>query len=186
MIASGETTFHMSVRWLLFATLLGASVGFGQNSRAQVGQHTNVHVAFPEIHDWNSLRITLSRSGCYGGCPAYSIEIHGDGTVLYEGKAFVDTKGRRTAKLSHAKLVELVDVFRNADYFSLSDRYASAITDWPKFETSISFDGVSKSVLDYAGQQVGMPSTVSDVEAAIDRVSGASKWVGRKKLAVTH
>ena len=25
-----------------------------------------VHIPFPEIHDWNSLRITLSRSGCYG------------------------------------------------------------------------------------------------------------------------
>jgi hypothetical protein len=35
--------------------------------------------------------------------------------------------------------------------------------------------------LDHVGQSVGMPSTVSDVEAAVDRLSGASKWVGRQK-----
>src|SRR5215813_496881 len=35
------------------------------------------HVAFPKIRDWNSLRITLQRSGCFGTCPAYSIHVHG-------------------------------------------------------------------------------------------------------------
>jgi hypothetical protein len=171
----------MNSRWILLATLLGASLGFSHNSRAQVNPQPNVHVAFPEIHDWNSLRITLSRSPCYGKCPTYEVEIHGDGTVLYDGKANVATKGRHTAKISRESLVKLVDAFRKADYFSLSDRYVSAVTDNPAYETSISFDGVSKSVLDYVGRSVGMPSTISDVEAAIDRLSGADKRVGRKK-----
>lgn len=171
----------MNFKCIFMATLLAASLGFGQNSRAQLDPHPNVNAAFPEIHDWNTLRITLSRSGCYGRCPAYKIEIHGDGTVLYDGKVNVAHKGRHTAKISHASLVELVDFFRRANYFSLRDRYVSGITDNPAYETSISFDGVSKSVLDYVGQSVGMPSTVSDVEAAIDRLSGASKWVGRKR-----
>jgi hypothetical protein len=171
----------MNPKWISLATLLGASLGFGQNSMAQADQRPNVHATFPEIHDWNTLRITLSRGGCYGRCPIYEVEIHGDGTVSYDGKANVATKGRRTATISHASLKELVDFFRKADYFSLSDRYASMATDYPAYETSISFDEVSKSVLDYVGQSAGMPSTVSDVEAAIDRLSGAYKWVGRKK-----
>lgn len=53
---------------------------------------------------------------------------------------------RHMAKISHASVVELVDFFREASYFSLRDRYASGITDNPAYETSISFDGVSKSV----------------------------------------
>jgi hypothetical protein len=170
----------MNLKWILMATLMAVSLGFGQNSGAQLDQHPSVNAAFPEIHDWNTLRITLSRSGCCGRCPTYKIEIHGDGTVLYDGKANVTHKGRHTAKISHAALVELVDFFRKANYFSLRDRYVSGITDNPAYETSITFDGMSKSVLDYVGQSVGMPSTVSDVEAAIDRLSGASKWVGRK------
>src|SRR5215467_4968757 len=174
----------MNLKWILLATLLGASLGLGQNSRQQVGQHPDMHVPFPEVHDWNSLRITLNRSPCDGRCPTYEIEIHGDGTVLYDGKANVDTKGRHTAKISRASLVELVDAFRKADYFSLSDRYVSGVTDHPVYETSISFDGVSKSVLDYVGRRVGMPSTVSDVEAAIDRLSGAYKWVRASRQSV--
>jgi hypothetical protein len=168
------------LKWALFAFLFGASFGLAQNLKPNVGGDSEVHVPFPEIHDWNSLRITLNRSGCYGSCPAYAVEIHGDGTVLYDGKANVRTKGRRVTKISHEYLEKLVDFFRKADYFSLADRYASGITDYPTYVSSISFDGRSKSVLDYAGEKVGMPSSVSEVEAAIDHLSGASKWTGRK------
>ena len=110
------------INWILLATLLAALLGFGPDSSPQE------HLPFPEIHDWNSLRITLNRSGCYGRCPAYEIEIHGDGTVLYEGKANVATKGKRTGKISHATLSDLVDVFRKADYFSLAEHYVSKLS----------------------------------------------------------
>ena len=46
--------------------------------------------AFPKIANWNSLVITHEHLGCFGSCPTYRLEIHGDGTVLYNGKAFVD------------------------------------------------------------------------------------------------
>ena len=139
-----------------------------------------MHGCFPEIHDWNSLRITLNRSGCYGMCSTYEIEIRGDGTVLYDGQAFVGATGKRKVQISHASLVMLVDTFRGADYFSLASGYVSGVTDVPTYVSSISFDGVSKSVLDYAGREVGMPAGASNVEAAIDRLSGASQGFGRK------
>jgi hypothetical protein len=171
----------MNLKWILTANLMFACFGFGQNSSDATRPQLKVNAAFPEIHDWNTLRITLSRSLCYGRCPVYEVEIHGDGTFLYDGKLNVDAKGKRTAKISHASLVELVDFFRKTNYFSLDDRYVSAITDNPTYETSISFDGISKSVVDYVGPSVGMPSTVTELEAAIDRLSGAYKWVGHKK-----
>jgi hypothetical protein len=145
-----------------------------------IAERPEAHVPFPEIHDWNSLRITLSRSGCYGMCSTYSVEIHGDGTVLYDGQAFVGTTGKRKVHISHASLVKLVDAFRRADYFSLSPGYVSGVTDSPTYVSSISFDGRSKSVLNYVGRGAGMPPGVSDVEAAIDRLSGASRWIRPK------
>lgn len=144
------------------------------------GKYSAAHSPFPEIHDWNSLRITLSRSGCYGTCSAYEVEIHGDGTVLYNGHSNVGTTGRKTIEISQASLVKLVDAFRKADYFSLADGYVSGVTDNPTCASSISFDGRSKSVLDYLGRRLGMPSGVSDVEEAIDRLSGASKLTQQK------
>lgn len=145
-----------------------------------IRERPKTHVPFPEIHDWNSLRITLSRSSCYGLCSTYEIEIHGDGTVLYDGQAYVGTSGNQKGQISHSSLVKLVGTFRNADYFSLASGYISGVTDMPTYVSSISFDGLSKSVLDYVGRGTGMPPSVSDVEAAIDQLSGASKWVRRK------
>jgi hypothetical protein len=113
-------------------------------------------------------------------CSTYQIEIRGDGMVLYDGQAYVGTTGKRKVQISHASLVKLVDTFRGADYFSLASGYMSGVTDMPTYVSSISFDGVSKSVLDYVGRDAGMPAGVSDVEAAIDRLSGASNWIGRK------
>jgi len=104
-----------------------------------IGERPEAHVPFPEIHDWDSLRITLSRSGCYGTCSTYEIEIHGDGTVLYDGQAYVGTAGKRKVQISQASLVKLVDTFRKADYFSLSAGYVSGVTDNPTYVSSISF-----------------------------------------------
>ena len=175
------------LQWVWLGLCLGPLLGFAQDSRstveipeAETAEHREVRVPFPEIHDWNSLRITLSRGACYGTCPIYEIAIHGDGTVLYEGRDYVRTKGKKEMQISHSSLVELVDTFRKVDYFSLADRYVAGVTDNPTYVTSISFDGVSKSVVDYVGRNVGMPPGVSDVEAAIDRLSGASKWIRGK------
>jgi Domain of unknown function (DUF6438) len=145
-----------------------------------IGERPETQVPFPEIHDWNSLRITLSRGSCYGTCSIYEIVVHGDGTVLYYGQAYVGTSGKQKGQISHASLVKLVGTFHNADYFSLAFGYISGVTDSPTYVSSISFDGLSKSVVDYAGRDAGMPPSVSDVEAAIDRLSGAFNWVGRK------
>ena len=76
--------------------------------------------------------------------------------------------------------MKLVGTFRNADYFSLASGYISGVTDSPTYVSSISFDGLSKSVVDYVGRDAGMPPSVSDVEAAIDRLSGAFNWARRK------
>jgi len=93
-----------------------------------------------------------------------------------------------TSGHGEAKGADLARVFGEArgclpyrvDYFSLAAGYASGVTDMPTYVTSISFDGMSKSVLDYVGREAGMPRGVSDVELAIDRLSGASNWIKRK------
>lgn len=137
------------------------------------------HVPFPEIHDWNSLRITLSRTLCYGTCPDYSVEIHGDGTVIYTGNRFVAVTGVQKSRISMDAVRELVDLFHKADYFSLRDAYAATVTDNPTFYTSISFDGKTKKVRNYVGWEVGIPQGVTNIEEAIDRVADTYKWIKR-------
>jgi hypothetical protein len=101
------------------------------------------HVPFPAVNDWKSVTITLSRTGCFGACPAYSVDILGNGSVVYDGKAYVAVKGVHNATISHESLAELVDAFRKADFFSLHDEYVWGATDLPTYEISIEIEGRS-------------------------------------------
>jgi len=121
--------------------------------------------------------MTLSRSGCFGSCPSYSVEIHGDGTTLYKGNSYVVLTGEHRDHLSAEHVSEILDAFRKADYFSLKDEYSYPVTDCPTYTTSFQVDQVSKSVTDYVGDEAGMPQSVSDPEETIDRVAGAMKWI---------
>ncbi|MGE5205030.1 MAG: ankyrin repeat domain-containing protein [Chlamydiota bacterium] len=135
------------------------------------------HVDFPQIKDWQSLRMTLQRTGCFGMCPSYSIEVRGDGTVLYSGRSYVAITGAHRGSISQQPVAGILEAFRQADYFSLRDKYILGATDLPTYTTSIAFDGRSKKVEDYAGLQVGMPAAVERLEKAIDDLADSARWI---------
>jgi hypothetical protein len=137
------------------------------------------HTPFPEVKDWESMKIALKRTQCFGTCPSYQVEIRGDGSVSYKGEAYVASEGQRASKISAEQVKELVQLFRQADFFSLDDEYRFNVTDNPTYTISIAFDRQSKQVVDYAGQRTGMPQAVTDLENAIDRIAGTAQWVKR-------
>lgn len=139
-------------------------------------QRLTQHTSFPEIMDWSSLRITLQRTGCFGFCPSYKLTIYGDGRVVYHGDGFVEYCGEYRGHVSPDAVRQLVDLFKDADYFNLLDRYDARASDAPAFGTSIAFDTSSKSVFDYVGVFVGMPEIVRSVEDGIDRLAGPKIW----------
>lgn len=134
------------------------------------------HVDFPEIRKWNSLRMSLERTGCFGACPSYSIEVHGDGTVFYNGNGYVAVLGHHSGQVSEQAVLSMLDAFRAADFFSLRNSYREGVTDNPTFTTSIQFDDHSKKVIDYVGREVGMPAAVTRLEDTIDRVADSERW----------
>jgi ankyrin repeat protein len=136
-----------------------------------------VHREFPKITDLAEVVMTLSRSGCFGNCPSYSIEIRGDGAVLFSGESFVVVTGQHRDHLSAEQVSEILDAFRGAEYLSLKNDYSYSATDNPTYTTSLQVGAVSKSVRDYLGLEAGMPQAVSDLEETIDRVSDTTKWI---------
>ena len=136
------------------------------------------HVPFPEIHDWSTLRISLQRGSClWSPCPVYNVEIHGNGSIVFTGKASVATMGTAQGQISMDDVRELVNLFRVADFYSLRDEYIGAIGGPPTYTTSISIDGQTKRIEDEVGMAMGMPQTVKGIEDAIDRIAGTAKWV---------
>ena len=133
-------------------------------------------IPFPTVNG-QEVVIRLSRSACYGPCPIYAAEIRGDGTVRFEGEDFVAFAGAHQSRVVPQALQDLLDLFREADFFSLDSRYAGNITDMPAQEITLTIGGQTKTVLDYAGLMVGMPFGVERLEHAIDRIAGTRRWI---------
>lgn len=123
--------------------------------------------------DYRSAVITLERTLCYGTCPAYKLTLTGDGKVTYEGQDFVRVKGTQTDQIGLQQVKELIDEFYKINYFSLQDHYTASITDQPSTITSITVNGVSKTVDDY----YGAPAKLKVLENKIDEVANSIKWI---------
>ncbi|HEU4605786.1 MAG TPA: DUF6438 domain-containing protein [Nitrososphaera sp.] len=62
-------------------------------------------------------------------CPDFSLFIHGDGKIVYEGRHYVVAKGRHGGQISRAHVKQLLDEFYRIGYFSLKDRYDAVASD---------------------------------------------------------
>jgi ankyrin repeat protein len=136
------------------------------------------HVPFPKVRDWKSVKITLHRTmGAFGHDPAYTVEVLGDGHVLYDGEYLVAFVGKHRAVVPHEQVVELVKLFAQADFFSLSDKYEFGNSEGSYVTMSIEMNGRRKRLLDISGVAVGMPTAAERLEEAIDRIAGSERWV---------
>ncbi len=123
--------------------------------------------------------ITLSRTVCFGFCPAYRVTISSDGQVTYVGEAFVNVRGEQRATIPAADVQRLLARFDEIGFEQLNDEYRSAATDMPTYTITLERDGRRKRVVDYGGPGVGMPASVRELQAEIDRVANTARWVLR-------
>lgn len=133
---------------------------------------------FPTLEEPMGFSIRLSRSGCFGTCPIYSVVIYGDGKIEYHGKEYVAISGDHEARIEPEAATRLLERFRSANFFALKDEYVAAVTDNPTYRLELAIGQQKKTVTDYVGTWVGMPSSVRELEDAVDGAAGADRWVG--------
>lgn len=146
---------------------------------------------FPVNPDLSKMVFALKRTSCFGSCPDYRVELRGNGEVHYFGFSDVLVRGAHKWRVDPATIVPLVETLRRANYFALKGYYEYPVTDLPTYITRLSIDDQHKFVLDYGGSGFGgaaastrmggedpqMPSVVTEIENAIDRISGATSYV---------
>jgi len=125
------------------------------------------------------VQISLTRTVCYGFCPAYTVTISSEGDVRYEGRQFVNAVGERTSSIPRADVEALVARFDAIGFDQLQDEYRGEMTDLPTTTVSLTRNGRTKTLVDYGGTSVGMPRTVRELQAEIDQVAGTAQWVLR-------
>src|SRR5690349_20504797 len=122
--------------------------------------------------------VSMSREVCFGECPIYRIAVYRDGTVRYEGEAYVARRGRYTGTVSEAQIRELDALFTDHRFFGLADAYTHADwTDYPSVKLGyVSPDGRAKVVDHYHGD-VSAPLVLAILENGVDRIVGVERWV---------
>jgi hypothetical protein len=125
------------------------------------------------------VEITLTRTVCFGFCPAYTVTINSAGEVRYEGRAFVNVVGEARALISPEDVARLAARFDEIGFDRLRDRYQAQVTDVPTYTVSIRRGDHVKTVVDYAGTAVGLPQAVRELQDEIDRVANTAQWVLR-------
>ena len=124
---------------------------------------------------------TLHRGACLGTCPAYVVSIYRDGTVRYEGRQFVKTKGRAVGHIPAADVDALERVFVAADWYALRDSYSDGtITDVPDAVTTYASNGRTKTIV-HDPTDRSAPRALDAVEHAIDLLAHVEQWTGTEQ-----
>ncbi len=148
------------------------------------GQPAGIRIISPRVPtDLNGLRIRLIRTHCFGFCPDYSVEILGDGSVIYEGHSSVKIKGEQRGRVSISSVRQLANLFVSAGFFSLGLVYGECGGDAPTAITMIEWPGVNKSVTDcvYPLVEEPIPPALVELESAIDITVNSRQWIGTDK-----
>lgn len=90
---------------------------------------------------------SIERTMCFGICPAYKMEIYGDGKIVYKGVKHVDNEGLFTGETTTDKINQLLAKAKEIGYMELNDSYENKlVTDLPSTTTVILLNGVSKKI----------------------------------------
>jgi hypothetical protein len=91
----------------------------------------------------------LELTRCYGTCPAYKVVVFENDSLMYEGLKYVAKEGQITKKLPRGTVSQLVEKFRQADFFKFQNQYTSNMSDFPTTYISFTDKGVTKKIMDY-------------------------------------
>jgi hypothetical protein len=132
---------------------------------------------FPALVEPTDFSIKLSRSACFGTCPSYTVVIQGDGKIEFHGGDYVSIPGNHQTRIAPEAAARLLERFRAAEFFEFKDKYLSSVTDNPTYCLELVIGGKQKTITDYVGTWVGMPTLVSELEDAVDDAAGTDRWV---------
>jgi hypothetical protein len=125
-------------RWTAGALLAALSVNCG------------IFRSSPPPFPADGTRVVLDHRGdCMPGfCPFFSIEIRGDGTVIYQGDGFAPVRGVRTSHVSPEAAHALFERFVRARFFDMNDVYDAPWVDVPMDVLTFEMAGRKKRVVD--------------------------------------
>ncbi len=97
----------------------------------------------------NEIVFSMTKTKCYGKCPAYTIEIYSNGRVTYNGLANVEKIGKFEKNITQTELSNLKKAFLDSKFFDFNDEYVSNATDLPTTYILFRNNDKEKKIKDY-------------------------------------
>ncbi|MGB8603239.1 MAG: DUF6438 domain-containing protein [Rhizomicrobium sp.] len=133
-------------------------------------------VTTPDVRDWSTVKIRLSRSTCLGICSDYSIEISGNGTAQYEGRHFVSVTGKQQIKIPPQDVHKLFAAFQDADFLWFRNHNPGCL-DTQVNKLTLSYDGRSKTIT-YDDCSAPPLAKLIILGQAVDQAANTKQWIG--------
>jgi hypothetical protein len=128
--------------------------------------------------------VILERTSCFGNCPSYVVQIQADGSVSYDGRSSVKTKGKKMFHIDRQKFVDLLKQAESFHFFDLDSKYVCVknkagqwvtVTDFPTTFITVRTGDRSKRIELY----VGGPKELWRFAKEIDDVTGMNEIAGQ-------
>jgi hypothetical protein len=129
--------------------------------------------------------IVMQRGACEHRCAVYNVIIFADGSVIFDGRAYVRRAGMMRTNISRGAVRNLLDTARTIRFFDLKKRYTpggadgctSVRSDAPTAILSVSSAGRSNTVVHYHGCSGEDSTQLTQFEDKIDAAVNSGRWV---------
>lgn len=126
--------------------------------------------------------IQLRRTRCFGTCPAYTVKVTGDGSVIFKGFHYVRAFGYRSGQIAPDALEALAMEAVSEGFMELTqeqvDDCREIFTDAPSAFLTVRADGRENSIEHYHGcRGREIHEMLTRLERRVDEVLQTSKWV---------
>lgn len=116
--------------------------------------------------------IAMKKTGCYGPCAVYEIELRNDRTLIYKGSKNVPVTGDSRVRISKKEYDDIINQFIQAEFFDFKSNYTSHIPDFPTVFIEFHYEGKDKKIKDY----YGAPQELKNLEAAVENLVRTRIW----------
>jgi len=176
----------LSFAWLLPGILTLASTAVAPSYSQELNRGLQYNI--------RDVTMSLRRSPCFGTCPSYTLVIHGDGSGVYGGRAFVAVEGMQTFHLERDSIVALLKAFWEIDFQSLKTNYtegrtvqvlqdgtlqfvAMNVSDVPLMFLKLEIGDSAKEI--EFNHMYGLRSLI-DLANRMDTMTNSSQWIQKK------
>ncbi|MEO6882854.1 MAG: DUF6438 domain-containing protein [Bacteroidia bacterium] len=120
----------------------------------------------------DSTLIWMSKTPCFGTCPVYTIDIHANGKVFFDGTQNVSKIGKFQKQLTKQLVDSLTNIFENAPFWDFKDNYSAMMTDIPTTYIRFVHNGKDKKIRDY----YNAPQSLRILEKMIQQIANSDDW----------